>query len=398
MGASDLRVAIVGAGIGGLTLGIALRERGVAAEVFEQTSELSEIGAGVALSANGVRLLARLGMGEELAKVAAEPIELVYRHWQDGHRIAAHPMGLHSSYRNRFGAPFFGIHRTELQRILAQAWGGDRLHLGCRVLGLVEQAGAIALELAGGGVVTADLVVGADGVRSTVRRWVTGDDDFFYSGTSGFRGLVPVDRLPHLPAPRALQFWVGPGAHLVHYPIGVASEVVNFLAVVEGPPQWTHGTWMAPVAADAHLAGFAGWHPAVTEMLTAVPQTVRWGLFAVRPLLRWSRGNVVLLGDAAHAMLPHHGQGANQTIEDAFVLADCLAGATPDDLGAALRRFQVLRRARTRKVQFASRVKNDVLHLPDGPDAQRRDRRLADIPADVAWIHDHDAAQTSVLA
>jgi 2-polyprenyl-6-methoxyphenol hydroxylase-like FAD-dependent oxidoreductase len=144
----------------------------------------------------------------------------------------------------------------------------------------------------------------------------------------------------------------------------------------------------------AHLEAFAGWHPAVTDMLSAVPQSPRWGLFARRPLARWSRGPAVLLGDAAHAMLPHHGQGANQTIEDAAVLAAELDGA--DDIPAALCRYAGRRRARTRKVQLMSWAASSALHLPDGPAARRRDAYLARAPQHLAWIHSHDALASAL--
>ena len=188
---------------------------------------------------------------------------------------------------------------------------------------------------------TPTVVVGADGVHSLVRDWVTGGDEPVYSGTSGFRGLVPVERLPRLPDPGALQFWMGPGAHLLHYPISGGS-VINFLAVIDTPERWTAPAWMEAAEPGANLEAFAGWHPAVTEMIGAAPQSPRWGLFARRPLACWSRGPAVLLGDAAHAMLPHQGQGANQTIEDAVVLAAELDGAS--DIPAALRRYARRRR------------------------------------------------------
>jgi salicylate hydroxylase len=225
-------------------------------------------------------------------------------------------------------------------------------------------------------------------VHSAVRSWVAGASvEPLYSGTSGFRGLVPAERLPSLPDPGALMFWVGPGAHLLHYPIE-HGRLINFLAVVEGPARWTAPAWMEAAAPGAHLEAFAGWHPAVTEMLTAVPQSPRWGLFTLPPLRRWSRGPVVLLGDAAHAMLPHQGQGANQAIEDAAVLAAELEGAT--DIPAALRRYADRRRARTRQVQAASWAASAALHLPDGPAARSRDTYLAQLPEHLAWIHGHD--------
>jgi salicylate hydroxylase len=185
---------------------------------------------------------------------------------------------------------------------------------------------------------------------------------------------------------------MGPGAHLLHYPIR-GGELINFLAVIEGPQQWTAPAWMASAEPGAHLAPFAGWHPAVTEMLSAVPQSPRWALFARRPLVRWHRGAVVLLGDAAHAMLPHHGQGANQTIEDAAVLAAELAACT--DISTALSRYAQWRRARTRKIQLMSWAASAALHLPDGVTAQRRDAYLAGLPEHLAWIHGHDVLSRS---
>ncbi len=228
----------------------------------------------------------------------------------------------------------------------------------------------------------------ATAAHSRVREWVTGGDEPRYSETSGFRGLVPVERLPQLPDPEALQFWAGPGAHLLHYPVS-GGRLINFLAVVEGPERWTAPAWMETAAPGAHLAAFDGWHPAVTEMIGAVPQSPRWGLFARRPLAHWNRGPVVLLGDAAHAMLPHHGQGANQTIEDADVLAAELAGTS--DVIAAVRRYAARRRARTRQVQLVSWAASAALHLPDGPAARRRDADLARLPERMAWIHGYDA-------
>ena len=348
----------------------------------------------MALSANATRELGRLGLLEAIEAVATEPTELIYRSWRDGRRIAAFPVRKDSAYRGRFGAPYFGIHRADLQRILSGALGAAGLHLGHRLTSLVEQGDTIGLAFDNGRFVEADLVIGADGVRSLVRRWVTGGEEAVYSGTSAFRGIVPADRLPSLPDPQAIQFWMGPNAHLLHYAIGGAGKDVNFFAVVEGPPTWTReGGWLADVEADEAVAAFEGWHPAVTEMIGVVPHRVRWGLFGVRPLLHWRRGRVVLLGDAAHAMLPHHGQGANTTIEDAITLAELLANTAPGDLEPVMRQYQALRPARTRKIQRSSWVTNDLLHLPDGPALDERDRKVARFPEDFGWIHEFVALQ-----
>jgi len=382
-------VVIIGAGVGGLTLALLLRQRGIAAEVLEQSAELREAGAAVGLAANATRVLRFLGLGEDLARVSTEPIRLIHRDGRDGRIVAASRDN--RWYREAFGAPFYGLHRMALQRLLTGAFGPEHLHLGCRVEVLEETGTGMRVHCSSGAMFEASVVVGADGVHSVARNWVTGGDEPVYSGTSGFRGLVPAERLPSLPDPGALQFWMGPGAHLLHYPIQGGS-VMNFLAVIDGPERWTAPAWLEEAAPGAHLAPFAGWHPAVTEMLAAVPQSPRWGLFARRPLARWSRGPVVLLGDAAHAMLPHQGQGANQTIEDAAVLAAELDGADgiPAGIPAALGRYAARRRVRTRQVQLVSWAASAALHLPDGPAAQRRDASLPGTPRDLAWIHGYD--------
>ena len=283
MGASELRVVVIGAGIGGLSLGLALRERGIAADVFEQAPALTEIGAAIALSANATREYARLGLVDELSAAATIPTELIYRDWRTGDRIAAHPVGKDDWYVQRFGAPYFGIHGADLQKTLGAAFGMQNLHLGCRLVGIVEQRDGVVLEFANGRVEHADLVVGADGIRSTVRRWVTGADDAIYSGTSAFRGIVPTENLPSLPDPHAIQFWMGPDAHLLHYAIGGNGESVNFFAVVEAPRSWLNEGSVVDVPEDVPIASFRGWHPAVTETIRAAANPIRWGLFAVRP-------------------------------------------------------------------------------------------------------------------
>ena len=250
--------------------------------MFEQASELAEIGAAIALSANALREYARLGLVDELAAASTVPTELIYRHWCDGHRIAAHPVRKDNAYVERFGAPYFGIHRADLQKTLSTAFGVENVHLGCRLVNLVEQSGSVVLEFANGRIEHADVVVGADGVRSTVRRWVTGADDALYSGTSAFRGIVPVANLPSLPDPQAIQFWMGPDAHLLHYAIGGNGEAVNFFAVVETPRIWLPEASVVDVPDELPVAFFRGWHPAVTEMIGGV-SPIRWGRLGCAP-------------------------------------------------------------------------------------------------------------------
>jgi salicylate hydroxylase len=389
--ASSRRIAIIGAGIGGLTLAIALRRYGIDAHIYEQTNELREIGAAVALSANGTRVLNQFGLTPQLAQHWFEVSALIFRDGRGGHVIGAHDVGAH--YRQRFGAPYVGIHRADLQAILASAAGLDRIYLRKHLVDIDDSGARAVLRFEDGSTADADLVIGADGARSLVRRWMLGYDDAQYSGCSGFRGIVPIDSVPRLPNPTALQFWMGPGGHLLHYPMG--NGHINFLLVERHPTPWPTRDWIMAAMEGEQLRHFAQWHPAVVEMITVEPISNRWGLFHRPPLGRWTKGRITLLGDAAHQLAPHHGQGANQAIEDAVVLAACLGEAGSGPLAPAVERYERLRRGRTRKVQYASISVADVLHLPDGDNADRRNARLGSFDGalhHLGWIHEFDAS------
>ncbi|WP_253765969.1 FAD-dependent monooxygenase [Goodfellowiella coeruleoviolacea] len=389
-----VRVAVVGAGIGGLLTAIVLRRNGVGVTVYEQAPELTEIGAGLAIGANGSRLLRRLGLLESLAEVAVRPVRIQFHRWHSGEVFCAHPMG--DAYDRMFGAPFHTVHRADVQRVLAGAYLGEGgvLELGRKCVGVTEDAGGVELVFADGSRVEADVVVGADGVHSVVRDAVAGPDRPVFSGTSGYRGLVPVDRLrsvPELgfePDRPALWLFPGPGRHLISYPVS-GGRLVNFLAVVPDT-DWTLESWVARGEVAEAVAAFDGWNPVVRALLGGVDAISRWALYDREPFQRWSSARMVLLGDAAHPMLPHQGQGANQAIEDAVVLAACLTGAGPDRVAAALHRYETVRRPRTRQLQLASRRNRECFQAPDGPAAQARDARLRQLPEDLAWIHAHD--------
>ncbi|CAL8480175.1 FAD-dependent monooxygenase [Caballeronia sp. S22] len=391
MGQLDLKIAIVGAGIGGLTLALALREHGVDAQLYEQTDELREVGAAVALSANATRFYERMGLRAAFDAVCAEIPALIYRDGRSGELIGEHRG--EPSYRQQFGGSYWGVHRADLQAVLSEAVGLERINLGHRLIDLVQHPDRVSLSFANGKQIDADLVIGADGARSITRRWMLGYDDALYSGCSGFRGVVPAGRMDLLPDPEAIQFWIGPQGHLLHYPIGDEGDQ-NFLLVERHPSPWPSRDWVTPASEGEQLRLFGNRHPAVVQMITAVPTSQRWGLFHRPPLGRWSKGRVTLIGDAAHALVPHHGQGANQSIEDAVVLAAQLAKAGAGRWREAQEAYERLRRGRTRKVQYASITTADVLHLPDGPEAQARNARLQgrdSLMRHLDWIHDFDA-------
>src|SRR5688572_7414294 len=391
MGADTRRIAVVGAGIGGLTLAIALRRYGIGVDVYEQTAELREVGAAVALSANATRFFEQFGLGSQLAAHGSDVAALIYRDGRTDRLIGRHEVG--PAYRERFGAPYVGIHRADLQAALSATAGLDHIHLRKRLVDIDDRGARAVLRFDDGSSADADLVIGADGARSFVRSWMLGYDDALYSGCSGFRGIVPVERVPGLPDPAALQFWMGPGGHLLHYPMGGGH--INFLLVERHPTPWPRRDWIMPAAEGEQLRHFAQWHPAVVEMITAVSISNRWGLFHRPPLGRWTKGRITLLGDAAHQLAPHHGQGANQSVEDAIVLAACLRDAGSSPPATALERYGRLRRGRTRKVQYASISVADILHLPDGDSADHRNARLASFDGalhHLGWIHEFDAS------
>lgn len=381
---SNLRIAVVGAGIGGLTLALALRQKGIACTLYEAAAELREVGAAVGLSAASTRYyIDELGLEQELAERWYEVQALVFRDGRDGRTVAEHRF----DYRARYGAPWVGIHRADFQQVLSGAVGMDVIELNKRLVDIDDSGNEAVLHFTDGSTATADLVIGADGARSTVRRLMLGYDDALYSGASAFRGIVPIEQMPSMPDPEAIQFWMGPGGHCLHYPMN-AEGSHNFFLVERTPSPWPHKGWIAPTNDEEKLARFGDWDPAIVEMVSAVSCTERWALFHRPPLSRWSKGRITLLGDAAHAMVPHHGQGANTSVEDAIVLAEQLASGA--DLDDARAEYERLRRGRTRKIQYASITNADVLHLPDGPRTDERNARLADPRAwdrHLDWIH-----------
>ena len=385
---------MVGGGIGGLTIAIALKQHGIDCKVYEQTAELREVGAAIALSANAMRFYEQWGLGPAFDAVGYEASALIYRDGKTGRVIGNHPAG--AAYKERYGARYIGIHRAELQKILFTEVGMENIHLNKRLSTIDDTGDCAVLNFEDGSSAEADFVIGADGVRSKVRELMLGYDDYLYAGYSAFRAIVPIESLPSLPDPSAIQFWMGNGCHLLHYPIGGdRTGDVNFFLVQRDPTPWPHKEWVTPAKDGEQLKYFGDWHPAVVEMLSSAKVDTRWAMNYRMMLGRWSKGRMTLLGDAAHSIVPHHGQGANQSIEDAVVLADCIADIGKGSLSDMQNRYEYLRRGRARKVVYASVTTGDMLHLPPGDNRDKRDARLASKEAmanHLDWIHGFDAS------
>jgi salicylate hydroxylase len=388
-----LRVGVVGAGIGGLSAALSLRAAGFDVHVYEQARTLGEVGAGVQVSPNASRVLYGLGLSGELARSAVRPLALHQRRWDDGRTLLRTPLG--EPLEARFGFPHYQMHRADLLAALAAGIPAERIHLGHRLVAVAEEGDRVRPSFAGGAEDELDVLVGADGIHSDVRRLLFGARPARFTGCVAYRGLIPAERLRALDIEVTAQVWMGPGRHFVHYYVG-GGALMNFVAVVERDT-WTRESWTDRGDVADALADFAGWHPQVRGLLDAVDETFVWALFDRPPLARWSRGRVTLLGDACHPMLPFMAQGAAQAIEDGATLAACLA-AKPGRPADALAGYERLRSPRAGRMQELSSINKTRFHLPDGPDQRARDEAMAKGATDwsydaVAWIYDHDAAR-----
>jgi salicylate hydroxylase len=383
---STCDVAVVGGGIGGLTLARSLMEQSVSVQVFEQDTELREIGAGVAIGGNATRLLQRLGI--DLAQVANVPPALEFRRWRDGGLLWSHPIG--EWYQHEIGAPYLTLHRATLQRLLAAAVPAECIQLNHRLVGLSDEPAGMRLHFDNSDDVVARVVVGADGIHSVARRYVCGDVAPTHSGEIGFRGVIPIEKSRDLPNPTALHCWCGPGTHVIHYGLD-RGELVNLLAVYRPHrlPPWTQSANRVPATPDQALSIFEeyGWDRRILDLVRNIEGDMSfWALVDLPRLPRWSRGRVVLLGDAAHAPLPHQGQGAGLAIEDAYALGALLATGGLRDYGFVFEAFENLRKRRAWLVQAYSRVSGRAYKFA-GDAAAIRDSSLPTLPRRIEWIH-----------
>jgi salicylate hydroxylase len=381
-------VLIVGAGIGGLACALALARRGFTSTIFERAPRLSEIGAGMQISPNASRILFELGLGEAVASYAVAPEALLVRSGQSGRVLQRLELG--ATAEERYGSPYWVIHRADLQHVMAEAIANEpacELMLGTHLKSFESNSQDVAVTVNSGKVHRGSVLVGADGMRSAVRRGMFNDGDPEFSGYTAWRGTISADAMPEELDSRCSGLWLGPDAHLVHYPLR-GGEVVNVVAVVsseELAPDWGESCDLG--ALDPY---YSDWVAPARDMIAGVGQWLRWPLYDRGPAQHWSRGRVTLLGDAAHPALPFIAQGGAIALEDAAVLARQLHAA-PADPARALAAYEEDRLPRTSRLQRQARRNGRIFHMATAV-SLLRDLRLRTMGADAFarrqdWIY-----------
>src|SRR5262245_1523481 len=350
MRAKKLRIAIVGAGIGGLATAAALRRFGMDVQVYEQATRFARIGAGIQMMPNSMKVLRKIGIETRLRATSFAPRSHLNRVWNTGEVTRELPMP-----ESLYGAPYLCLHRADLHTALLSVVPAERIHLDKKLVGLDQIGDGASLTFADGSRVHADAVVGADGVHSMVRDIVVGPDAPIHKGRIAYRAVFPTSLLNGRDIGPSLTKWWGADRHIVIYYTNKVRSEIYFVTSVPEPAEWlTRESWSAKGDIKDVRKAYEGFHPDVCAVLDACPDCHKWAILERAPLARWSQGRVVLLGDACHPMTPYMAQGAATAIEDAAVLARCLAEVEVDDIEEAFRRYEAHRKPRTSVIQAIS--------------------------------------------
>jgi salicylate hydroxylase len=357
-----MKILIAGGGIGGLTAALAMLQRGHEVEVYDQAQALTEVGAGVQLSPNGSRVMYALGIGEQIAATSCETPGKEIRLWSTGQ--AWNPFDLVQECVERYGFPYFTVYRPDLlaalEAAVRQASPGC-IRLGRKAEGFEDLGDRVRLRFTDGSLAEGDMLLGADGIHSAIRRQLWGEAKAHFTGIFAWRGVLDTSLLPERLCKPVSTNWVGPGRHVVQYPLR-NFKLMNLVGVVEGQ-HWQQESWTSQGTHAEMHADFAGWHPDIHLMIDTIKTPFRWAFLARDPLMEWGRGRVTLLGDACHPTLPFLAQGAVHAVEDAYVLARALTEVT-ESTEAALRRYEAARVERTARMVRGSTDNTKRFHNP----------------------------------
>jgi salicylate hydroxylase len=400
--AAKPHILIVGAGIGGLTTALALLRRGIDVDIYEAMPELRELGAGLQLSANGTRVLTHLGLRAMMEQIVCPAAGKEVRIWNTGQRWKLFDLGEDSV--RRFNSPYWFVHRGDFYRVLLEAVLAakpDAVHKNKVATSYRNAQDGVTLEFADGTQASGDAAIGADGIQSRLRHQMVGAGKPNFVGIISWRGLVPIERLPEELRRPVGTNWVGPGGHVITYPVR-RGELLNFVGFAERS-DWTVESWTERGTTEECAADFVGWHPYIQRIIRNVDAPFKWALLARDPLETMADGRVCLLGDACHPMLPFLAQGANQALEDAVVMARCIE-TFADDLAQAFTRFQGLRGPRTATIVRGSAENAKRFHNPTLADAAaaaayvEREWEPERIRKRYDWLFEYDAVNVPLDA
>ncbi|MCM3759874.1 FAD-dependent monooxygenase [Alkalihalobacillus oceani] len=392
----SLVVGIIGGGIGGVALAESLRQRGISFHLFEQAPMFGEVGAGIQMTPNAVKILNALGLEDEIQKVGFLPEAMVGRSWDSGDELFRTP--IKDTFNKIFGAEYYHLHRADLHAILTKRLPESNITFNVKCVDVkLKEDKAVAI-FDNGDEFEADLIIGADGIRSVVREALWGKDDPKFTGDMCWRALVPVDQHPLPFVEPAASFWFGPKAHVVTYYVK-GGNAVNIVACKE-TDEWVKESWTEPSSTSELLKAYEGWHSDLIRLFERTDnlQVFKWGLYDRDPMERWSKGHATLLGDAAHPMLPYLSQGAAMAIEDAYVLSEAL-DHFEGDICLALEAYEGERRSRTRNVQLQSRERGRTYHLESPEEQYKRNQAIQErqkenpnaVGISSEWVYEYDA-------
>ena len=390
--AKTRRVIIVGAGLGGLAAAVGLRQRDFEVEVYEQSPALGEIGAGINITPNGAKVLNAFGLGDETRRLANIGSELTMCDMKTDERLFGFAW---SEFEARYGQPQYQFHRADLLGILQRAVPESAINLGARCVSVSTTETSAAITLENGKQIEADVVIGADGIRSSIRAALWQDENPVFTRQIAWRALLKGKGLPtDILGSSGARAWMGPDHYCVSYFLR-GRDLIN--VVLRGKSEeWAEESWTAQDDPETVRAKFA---PLACERLNTLMGQIRvcnkFGLFGRKSSERWGKGRIQLLGDAAHPVLPNGGQGANGAFEDAFILAAWL-NEQRDDATAALQSYEAVRKPRATKVQSRSR-ENAKLHLASDPtEIAQRQKQGAELVAkgdtfnNMGWVFAYD--------
>jgi len=389
------KILIAGAGIGGLTAASCLMNAGYDVEIYEQAPELSEIGAGIQLSANAMHVLNGLGLGKAIAKLSVRPAAYVFRLHDTGEVIGQFPLAEEHERLN--GAPYNQLHRADLHDLLAvkaRYFNKEVVRLNRRVVGFEETAAGVELHFADGSRAGGDLLIGADGVKSAVRAQIAGADHAAYTGDAAWRLTLPTDQLPDDFMGQVMSVWMGPGRHVVCYYLR-GGALLNFVGLVE-TEEISEESWTAKFPWERLKADFEGWHEDIQAVIDSVDKDscFRWSLYYRPPIATLSTRRATLLGDAVHATLPYLAQGAAMAIEDAAVLTRALQST--DSVADALQLYERNRIDRTSRIVTGSNANRTLFHMRD-QEKLRQAFAARDEGADRnAWLYSYNPLTTKL--